>query len=92
MIAGFSDYDCRLLQLAINKFIPEDALISKIIDYVQQPDNVNMDFWVAAACPGWPTNLTSNFLHNCLLNSPLEDTKKAAKAALKGNYLKWHPL
>lgn len=78
--------------LAMNKLTPEDALINKIIDYAQQPDNINMDFWVAAASPGWPINLTNDFLHNCLLLSPLEDTKKAANSALKRKYLKWNPL
>jgi hypothetical protein len=78
--------------LAINQLTPDNNLINKIIEYAQKPNNENIDFWVAAASPGWPADLTHDFLNHCLKNSPLEDTKKAANAALKGKYLKWHPL
>lgn len=78
--------------LAINKIIPSDNLIKKIISCAEKPDSRNLDFWVSAASPGWPANLTEPFLKNCLEHSQTDDTKKAAKAALKGKYLNWNPL
>lgn len=78
--------------LAINKLIPNDNLINKIIEYAKKPENSDLDFWVAAASPGWPINLTADFLNDRLNNSQLDDTKKAAAAALKGKYLNWNPL
>jgi hypothetical protein len=78
--------------LAMNKIIPSDTLINKIIKYVQKPENSHIDFWTAAASPGWPPNATNKFLEDCLLHSKSEETKKAAKAALNGKYMKWNPL
>ena len=78
--------------LAINKIIPNDNLIKKIISYAEKPDSRSIDFWVSAASPGWPENLTEYFLKYCLEHSQIDDTKKAAKAALKGKYLNWNPL
>jgi len=78
--------------LASNQLTPDNTLISKIIEYANKPDNENMDFWVAAASPNWPASLTKDFLNHCLEKSALDETKKAAKAALNGKYLNWNPL
>ena len=77
--------------LAMNKINPGDEVIREIIQYVEIPNIGNLDFWVAAACPGWPSELTNAFLNDCLKNSQLRETKKAAAAALCGKYLKWNP-
>lgn len=78
--------------LATNQLIPDEILIRKIISYAQKSGGGNVDFWAAAASPSWPTQLTKKFLEHCLEYSLLDDTKKAAEAALKGKYLKWQPL
>ncbi|EIO4107083.1 TPA: hypothetical protein ACGU4U_000793 [Vibrio vulnificus] len=78
--------------LAINKTTPSNKLIKKIISYAEKPDSRNSVFWISAASPGWPENLTESFLKDCLEHSEIDDTKKAAKAALKGKYLNWNPL
>jgi hypothetical protein len=78
--------------LAMHKIVPSKELIQEIINYVEKPENENAMFWVVAASPGWPMELTSDFLKYCLKNSKLEDTKKAAKAALENKYLTWKPL
>ncbi|EIJ0971161.1 hypothetical protein LH716_004252, partial [Vibrio vulnificus] len=78
--------------LAINKTTPSNKLIKKIISYAEKPDSRNSVFWISAASPGWPENLTESFLKDCLEHSEIDDKKKAAKAALKGKYLNWNPL
>ncbi|HAS8250388.1 TPA: HEAT repeat domain-containing protein [Vibrio vulnificus] len=78
--------------LAINKTTPSNKLIKKIISYAEKPDSRNSVFWISAASPGWPENLTESFLKDCLEHSEIDDKKKTAKAALKGKYLNWNPL
>ena len=77
--------------IALLHLSPGQELIDKIISYASAPDNEQLRFWVAAACPGWDADNVSNFLKLCLDNS-LEDTRRAAKAALEKKYLKWRPL
>ncbi len=48
-------------------------------------------FWVAAACPGWKGPAVAAFLHECS-QSPREDVREAAEAALQGEYCNWSPL
>lgn len=78
--------------LAMERIIPEERLINDILRYVESPQNQYIGFWVAAASPEWPKDLTEQFLLKCIESSKLEDTKKAAFAALNGNYLKWNTL
>lgn len=77
--------------LAMMHLVPDQAMIDQIIAYAQCPDNTQLQFWVAAACPGWRGNNVSAFLE-ASLSHPLEDTQRAAKAALEHRYLKWRPL
>jgi hypothetical protein len=78
--------------IAMNKIVPESNDISALIDYVFNSKNEGLVFWLAAACPGWPLNLTKPFLEFCLAKSATDDIKKAAEAALLNKYLKWRPL
>ena len=77
--------------VAMLHLTPEKELIDKIIAYVSRPDNEHLRFWVAAACPAWDGDGVSDFLQKCL-EDPLDDTRRAAEAALEKKYLKWKPL
>ena len=81
-----------LRAIAMNKIVPESHDISALIDYCFSSKDEGLVFWLAAACPGWPLNLTKPFLEFCLANSATDDIKKAAEAALLSKYLKWRPL
>ena len=80
-----------LRALAMMHLVPDQAMINQIIAYAKRPDNTQLQFWVAAACPGWHGDNVGAFLKACLTH-PLEDTQRAAKAALENRYIKWHPL
>jgi hypothetical protein len=48
-------------------------------------------FWVAAAAAGWSGPVVEAFLRSCA-QDPLADTRRAAEAALRREYLEWNPL
>ena len=81
-----------LRALAMLHLIPDDSLIQKLIKLSSLPNNEALQFWTTAATPGWPPELTKSFLEQSIKSANLDDTKKAAKAALKGKYLNWNPL
>ncbi|GFO73700.1 hypothetical protein BJAS_P4675 [Bathymodiolus japonicus methanotrophic gill symbiont] len=83
--------DGCLRSLPMHHIILSDDYIQKIIAYVSLQKNQNLNFLAIAATPGWPRNLTKDFLEQAM-TSDIEDTKKAATAALNGKYLKWSPL
>ncbi|ACJ29454.1 hypothetical protein swp_2724 [Shewanella piezotolerans WP3] len=78
--------------IAMNRMIPAQEIIEILIEYVEISKNDGLVFWLAAACPGWSLDLTSEFLKSCLVGSSTDDIKKAAEAALVKKYLKWRPL
>lgn len=80
-----------LRAIAMEHLVPSNEIIEKILCYVELPENKHIRFWVAAAAPGWAYEPVRLFLQDCL-EDPLEDTQKAARAALENRYLKWHPL
>ena len=84
--------DGSLRSLATHHIVPSNGDIQKIIQYVSLPKNQDIQFWAVAAAPGWPKELIETFLKKTIDSDILEDTKKAAKAALNGKYLKWNPL
>jgi HEAT repeat protein len=69
----------------------DDHAVRTIIQYASKPENEPRRFWVAAAAPGWRGLDVEDFLHQCS-QSGSEETRRAAAAALKGQYLKWNPL
>lgn len=97
LTAWIEDDQIKLLNgglraLATLHLVPGDTLIQKIIQYASLPNNEELQFWTAAASPGWPSELTNNFLNKIRDSASLEDTIKAANAALKGRFLNWNPL
>ena len=84
--------DGGLRSIAMRHIVPNEKDIKKIIRYVSLTENHQIQFWAAAAAPGWPKKLTNTFLTHLMESACLEDTKKAANAALDGRYLKWNPL
>lgn len=70
--------------------LPHHA-IGQIIEFASRPENEQVRFWVAAAAPGWEGPEVSLFLRSCA-TAKLEETRKAAEAALQKRYLKWSPL
>jgi len=81
-----------LRAFAMNQIIISELSIKKTIDYAFLPQNQDIQFWAVAAMPGWPKALTHATLEHATQSAQLEDTKRAATAALKGKYLKWNPL
>lgn len=81
-----------LQSLAMHRTIPTDEFIKCTLKLTSLPDNKELQFWTAAASAGWASSLTKLFLEKVIDSNHNEDTKKAAKAALKGKYLKWYPL
>ncbi len=77
--------------VAMLRLKPDDALIEEIVNFVSKTDNENLRFWVAAASSEWNTPVVSTFLENCL-GSSCEETRKAADAAIRKQYLNWQPL
>lgn len=65
--------------------------IERILKLAGEPGNEALAFWTAAAAAGWPHELCNNFLQECTQSNRAE-TRKAARAAMKGKYLRWHPL
>lgn len=81
-----------LRAVAMLHLLPDKKFIQKIIQHTSLPKNEALQFWTAAATPGWPVELTKDFLEHSIKSANLDDTKKAATAALKGKYIKWNPL
>lgn len=84
--------DGILRAIAMLRLIPGENTIGKMISYGL---NLNLEdnsrAWIAAAAPGWPTEITRIFLNECMA-SDNQQIKRAAEAALKNKYLKWSPL
>lgn len=78
--------------LAMSHTTPTDDQIQQIIQYVSLPKNRDIQFWAIAAAPGWPKQLTTNFLEQAIELAHTEEIKKAAISAINGKYLKWNPL
>lgn len=83
-----------LRSLAMNRSVPDNRLIEHIITHVTKSDGHMSNFWAVAASPGWPSVLSKPFLEAVIENGEYEseDVLKAAKASLRGQYLKWSPL
>jgi len=77
--------------IAMLRAIPSPSTIQAILDYSSTQKHPEVRFWVAAAAPGWEARGLKDFLSACL-KDPLEDTRRAAAAALEKRYLKWSPL
>jgi HEAT repeat protein len=75
-----------MLQLKLSR-----SAILGILEFASRPENEQVQFWVAAAAPGWNEPEVETFLHGCS-GSKLADARKAAAAALQKRYLKWYPL
>lgn len=71
------------------KFSP--PTIERILKLAGTPGNEALTFWTAAAAAGWPHDVCHTFLQECT-ESERAETRKAARAAMKGKYLRWHPL
>jgi len=69
----------------------DDLTIAAILRYGASAEGQNSRFWIAAAAPGWDGAAVTAFLQSCA-GDRLEDTRKAAEAALRKQYLKWDPL
>jgi hypothetical protein len=65
--------------------------VERILDYASRPENAKVRFWVAAAAPGWSGPVVDSFLRSCT-HDTLADTRRAAEAALRREYLRWNPL
>lgn len=65
--------------------------IETVIEHVTKPEKEQLQFWVAAAAPGWNGPKVQAFLHNCC-QSERKETRDAARAALNKKYLRWRPL
>jgi hypothetical protein len=78
--------------IAINRRVLSNDTIIALLEYVKNSKNDGLIFWLAAACPGWPSDLTKFFLEFCLEKNFTDEITKAAEAALVKKYLKWRPL
>lgn len=47
--------------------------------------------WIIAACPGWPSKATEQFLTDCA-GADRPDFQEALSLAKSGKYTTWHPL
>lgn len=84
--------DGVLRAIAMLQITPDQQTIDEIISYGLQLDvSDNSRVWIAAAAPGWPSDLTREYLKECI-SSENQKIKRAAEAALKNKHLKWSPL
>ena len=73
------------------RLVPDSGFIGRLIGYASSPVNEHSRFLVALACAGWEGDNIADFLRACL-DSPMENTRRAATAALERKYMKWQPL
>ncbi len=84
--------DGAMRATAMLNLIPTDKNIEKIITYGNTLDiNDCHRAWIAAASAGWHGTQVDCFLDDSI-KSTNQQTKRAATAALKKQYLKWSPL
>lgn len=84
--------DGVLRAIAMLQITPDQQTIDEIISYGLQLDvSDNSRVWIAAAAPGWPSDVTREYLKECI-SSENQKIKRAAEAALKNKHLKWSPL
>ena len=69
----------------------EQEVTASILERVLALKNEGLEFWAAAACPGWSGAAVAHFLDRCLL-STREDVRSAAADAKLNKYRKWNPL
>jgi HEAT repeat protein len=70
--------------------LPIDA-VRRTVAFASHERNSQVRFWVAAASAGWDGPEVVAFLRSCEKDD-LAETRRAAAAALKKQYLKWSPL
>jgi len=80
-----------LRALAMMHSVPAPETIDAIITFAWETAHRQLRFWVCAAASGWRGPRIRSFLEDCLSDAAAE-TQRAAKAALEGRYIKWHPL
>ncbi len=80
-----------LQAVALTRLVPESDFIDRLIGYASSPVNEYSRFFVALACSGWDGDNVVEFLHACL-DGAMEDTRRAAVAALEKTYMRWQPL
>jgi len=81
-----------LRALAMTRNTASEETIEVIIRYLKRPLKEQLWFWLAAAAPGLSAPSLKQFLEHCKLEAPLDDTKRAAIAALDRRYLTWTHL
>lgn len=79
----------RAIAMLRMKFDP--AVTASILERVSALKSEGLNFWAAAACPGWSGSTVDHFLGQCLLSSS-EDVRDAATDAKLKKYRKWNPL
>ena len=78
--------------IAMLRMIPARADIIEILYYLNSlPADHYLRFWIAAAAPGWPPDLVTDFLFACE-NSGRQDLMEAAALARARTYKEWTPL
>lgn len=78
--------------VAMLRMIPSQNEIQQILRYVrQQTPPWGVEFWLAAAAPGWKGAEVDAFLEDAA-TSHNQQLQQAAAAAQQKNYLKWSPL
>jgi HEAT repeat protein len=81
-----------LRAVAMLRLKPSQAEAEQIIQYaLNQSPYDQVQFWVAAAGPGWHGALVEQFLAGAV-SSYSDNTRRAALAAQQKQYLKWSPL
>jgi HEAT repeat protein len=80
-----------LRAVAMLRLTLDEKGVRAVVEYASQPENEPVRFWAAAAAAGWDGPHVEEFLHLCS-TARLEDTRKAAAAASKKEYLNWKPL
>lgn len=68
-----------------------ESAVESLIRRVSNPENEQLQFWAAAAAPGWDARIVESFLRDCT-RSERRETREAAQAALRKSYLDWNPL
>lgn len=80
-----------LRAIAMLRLTLDEKGVRAIVEYTSEPENEQARFWAAAAAAGWNGPHVEEFLHLCS-TALSEDTRKAAAAAIKKQYLNWKPL
>jgi HEAT repeat protein len=69
----------------------EQAVTASILEKVMARKSESLNFWAAAACPGWSGASVNRFLDQCL-PSTREDVRNAAADAKLKKYRNWNLL